>query len=187
MSDQAGLQLIQELKRLVPGLALSNNDYRVLSERRPVDPIKILESWNPNVNVKDEGIMTPLHWAMAIRDKNQKKIVELLIEKGADVNAKTDIGETPLHIAVRYSPLDIVNYLISIPGLDMSIKNSDGRTAMQIASLPIRMAIQKAQYKSFDETTNQKFPIEILNKMKRYGGKKTRVRKIKRRKTIRLD
>ena len=41
--------------------------------------------------------MTPLH---AAARKGLKKVVELLIHEGADVNAKDDDGDTPLDLAL---------------------------------------------------------------------------------------
>ncbi|MFB2982591.1 ankyrin repeat domain-containing protein [Microseira sp. BLCC-F43] len=49
-----------------------------------------------DVNAKQTGGDTPLHWAA---EKGSKEIVELLIAKGASVNAKSDSGDTPLHLA----------------------------------------------------------------------------------------
>ena len=50
------------------------------------------------VSVKDNGGYTPLHDPV---DEGHKKIVELLIAKGAGVNAKDDSqGKTPLNIAI---------------------------------------------------------------------------------------
>jgi len=37
--------------------------------------------------------MSPLHWAV---ERGRKETAELLIAKGADVNAKNDVGQTPL-------------------------------------------------------------------------------------------
>ena len=45
--------------------------------------------------------MTPLHAAAV---EGYKEIAELLIAKGADVNAKDDDGATPLDLAARESP-----------------------------------------------------------------------------------
>ena len=44
---------------------------------------------------------------------NDIEIVKLLIENGADVNAKNEDGETALHLANRKGYLDIVKYLIA--------------------------------------------------------------------------
>ena len=49
-------------------------------------------------NAIKDGV-TPLMYASA---KGQKEIVELLIAEGADVNAKTGDGETPLGLAIRF-------------------------------------------------------------------------------------
>jgi len=42
--------------------------------------------------------------------------VQLLIEKGADVNAKNNFGQTPLKIAVVKGKTDVANYLKSVGG-----------------------------------------------------------------------
>ncbi len=41
--------------------------------------------------------LTPLHEACLVGDK---AIVEMLLAKGADINAKTDKGDTPLSMAL---------------------------------------------------------------------------------------
>jgi ankyrin repeat protein len=50
------------------------------------------------VDAKDNNSWTPLHWAASW---NRKEVAELLLAKGADVNAKTkdDRGSTPLNLA----------------------------------------------------------------------------------------
>jgi len=60
-----------------------------------------------DVNVKNEGGFTPLHYAALHGHKNgfillhgHKKTVELLLAKGADVNVKSKFGETPLDYAL---------------------------------------------------------------------------------------
>jgi ankyrin repeat protein len=50
-----------------------------------------------DVNAKDKYEWTPLHNAAT---QGHKKITELLIAKGADVNAKSDFG-TPLDYAIK--------------------------------------------------------------------------------------
>ena len=43
----------------------------------------------------------------------KKKIVNILLEKGASVNEKNVFGSTPLHLACEYGDLDIVRVGIS--------------------------------------------------------------------------
>ena len=54
-----------------------------------------------DVNARDEVYGgTPLHWA-ALRGRNE--VAEFLIAEGADVNAKTRKGFTPLDEAIIYN------------------------------------------------------------------------------------
>ena len=72
-----------------------------------------------------EASGTPLHYA------STKEIVELLIAKGADVNAKSSDGSTPLHDAAyygRYGRTVIIELLIA-EGADVNVKNDKGNTS----------------------------------------------------------
>jgi len=69
-----------------------------------------------DVNAKDGGGWTPLHYAAG---NSHKEIAELLIAKGADVNAKNDKGRTPLHRAAIFGHKEIVELLIA-KGADMN-------------------------------------------------------------------
>lgn len=46
---------------------------------------------------------TPLHFVMINSDNQSKEMVQLLIERGADINAVDSIGRTPLHIVSSFS------------------------------------------------------------------------------------
>jgi ankyrin repeat protein len=48
--------------------------------------------------------MTSLHWAAK---KGHVRIVKMLCNNGADVNAKDLIGRTPLFFAIKYNHPDI--------------------------------------------------------------------------------
>ena len=61
-----------------------------------------------DVNAKDDGDRTPLHWTAG---EGHKEIVELLIAEGADVNAKDNVGETPLDRAIRYKRTETADLL----------------------------------------------------------------------------
>ena len=69
-----------------------------------------------NVNAKKDDGETPLHWAtVEAMDSGSKKVIELLISKGADVNAKIVAGRkkgmTPLAIANMFSNKEIADFL----------------------------------------------------------------------------
>jgi len=63
-----------------------------------VEEVKQYLTLGEDVNLRGLGNMTPLHRAA---QNGGKEMVELLIENGADVNAMTDSGETPLDWAIN--------------------------------------------------------------------------------------
>ena len=77
----------------------------------------------------DDG-NTPLHVAAPMN------LVELLVERGGDVNARNTEGETPLHCATHVGFLNYMKYLIA-KGVDVS--------ASSIYGTPLEMAIVKGR------------------------------------------
>ena len=66
-------------------------------------------------DVRDDAGMLPIHAAvMAVAGYGlpNNDILKLLIENGADPNAKSDEGETPMDIALYYARGDIVDVLL---------------------------------------------------------------------------
>lgn len=60
------------------------------------------------------------------------EIAELLIEKGADVNEKSERGRTPLHRAAFYGAEGVIGVLIA-NGADVSIEDNDGLKPFELA------------------------------------------------------
>jgi len=52
---------------------------------------------------------TPLHFALKY---DNEKLVELLLEKGANISSVDMRGQTPLHIAVHYGREELVKLLL---------------------------------------------------------------------------
>jgi hypothetical protein len=73
---------------------------------------------------------TLLHWAAK---KGYKDVAELLIAKGADVNAKNKNGSTPLHMAVEKGYKDVAELLIA-KGADVNAKDEYGSTPLHMAA-----------------------------------------------------
>jgi ankyrin repeat protein len=71
----------------------------------------------------------PLHAAVAGRNV---EAVRLLLERGADVNARQQVGYTPLMGAASAGREDMVQLLLD-RGADPSLTNDDGKTAAAIA------------------------------------------------------
>ena len=71
--------------------------------------------------------LTVLHIAAGVLDV---KMVSILLQAGANIKAKTDKGKTPLHLAVKASPIltEMVNLLLDA-GVDAQARDLSGRTA----------------------------------------------------------
>jgi len=67
-------------------------------------------------------------------------MVELLLAAGADVNAKSNYGDTALHYAARGGHVDVVELLLEA-GADVNAKNKNGRTALFWASFKGHAAV----------------------------------------------
>uniref|UniRef100_A0A6G6ADP6 Ankyrin repeat-containing protein n=1 Tax=Borely moumouvirus TaxID=2712067 RepID=A0A6G6ADP6_9VIRU len=92
-----------------------------------LDIIKELLKVGMNLNMNCNGL-TPL--GLALEGKN-KKIVQLLIDKGANINTVDEYGNTILQQAYKYSEsekyLDIIQLLLK-NGANISTKNNSGKT-----------------------------------------------------------
>jgi ankyrin repeat protein len=71
---------------------------------------------------------TPLH---QVRDENGAR---QLIAEGADLRAKDDLGNTPLHEATRRGNLKLVQFFLQ-SGANPGIKNAFGETPVDIAAI----------------------------------------------------
>jgi len=72
----------------------------------------------------------PLHIAAS---RGYKSVVNLLIEQGADVNAKDKYGQMPLHFAANRASMDLAQLLID-NGADVNAKNMQGHTPLYSAA-----------------------------------------------------
>ena len=80
-----------------------------------------------DVNAHGEDGLTALHYAASY---GPKKIFELLITKGADVNAKA-YGGTPLHLAAIRGHKEIAELLID-NGADVNAQDVASRTPLDV-------------------------------------------------------
>jgi len=71
--------------------------------------------------------------AYLAKGEDHRRTAEMLINKGADVNAKDSHGDTPLHYAAQTGWKFLAGLLIAT-GADVSAKGKDGRTALHYAA-----------------------------------------------------
>lgn len=71
------------------------------------------------------------------------EIAGLLIASGANVNAVSNRGITPLMLAAENGSREVVQILLNAPGINLILTNSDGQTATDVAQTEeIRALIQ---------------------------------------------
>jgi ankyrin repeat protein len=80
---------------------------------------------------KNQMANQPLHAALA--GKTDRPLVEMLIERGAKVNARGGSGVTPLHLAASRGDSQLCHLLIA-KGADPAAKMDDGVTPSAIAA-----------------------------------------------------
>ncbi|MDR1385312.1 MAG: ankyrin repeat domain-containing protein [Planctomycetaceae bacterium] len=86
----------------------------------------------PSKIIIPENHWTPLYFAAA--HNSNVDVLKYLVEKGANVNIKTDSGETPLHVAASTnSNVDVLKYLIE-KGADVNAKDMMGWTPLHFAA-----------------------------------------------------
>jgi ankyrin repeat protein len=95
-------------------------------------------------SIKDNLGSTPLHEAVR---SNQLACVKLLVEDGttppgADRNAVTLTGNTPMHLASFLGFTDVVKYILS-QNADCNIRNSHKQFAMDVAKTHELMLVLK--------------------------------------------
>lgn len=73
-----------------------------------------------SINIQDEDLMTPLHWAVVY---NQPKIVQYFLNEGCIPNIPNINGHTPFHKAILNGHLNIVKIFIYSNKIDINEKN----------------------------------------------------------------
>ncbi len=65
-------------------------------------------------------------------DANQSENVKWLIKSGVNVNLQNDVGNTPLHLAIKNNTHKVIKSLIDLKA-DVNIKNNEQETPLHIA------------------------------------------------------
>ena len=140
-TDEKGNHLLHLLAESAPNelfksvLSLSQNNLKNNEGYTPLhvairahqeDKVRILIDGGEDIELRIDDI-TPL---MLATQKNASKIVQLLIQRGADVNALTEENMTALHFA---DIPEIVQILVQAPNIDINARNYRDDTPLHIA------------------------------------------------------
>jgi ankyrin repeat protein len=90
---------------------------------------------NHNINTIFRNGYTALHMVIS---KNNFELIQLLLDKGANINIRDSNGNTPLNIACSLSivKVNIIKLLIDryvVEDININIPNNDGDTALSLA------------------------------------------------------
>ena len=102
-------------------------------KEKDLETIELLIKKGVDVNSKDKSGYTPLHWAA---EYGHKKIVELFLDNGSDVNTTADgycIGATPLHLAAWKGYTEVAQALIEAEA-EVTAKDDGGYTPLHSAA-----------------------------------------------------
>jgi ankyrin repeat protein len=66
------------------------------------DKMKLLLSRHASIDARDSGGWTPLMYAAAAVDRGDTRVIESLLQAGADPLATNESGETAIVLAQRY-------------------------------------------------------------------------------------
>jgi len=85
----------------------------------------------PEASGGDAGY-TPLHKRLGSRRYPNDEYIEILLTNGADVNARTGTGETPLHLAVAmWDPHETAKVLLA-HGAEVNASDNNGNTPLHL-------------------------------------------------------
>jgi len=92
--------------------------------------VELLLDKGANIDIKDnEYSFTPLHYAARF---GREDVADVLIARGANINAKDKWDFQPIHWAAYHDRADVIELLLS-KGADINAKTSLGQTPLQLA------------------------------------------------------
>jgi ankyrin repeat protein len=112
----------------IPSSLLRDHFFLNLTNIYSFAPIsELLISFGADVNMLVGARETPLMWT-----SKSAELARLLVEHGADINARSSWGQTALYRAALYgvSDLAVLKYLLSLPNIDVNPTTEIGSTPL---------------------------------------------------------
>lgn len=121
--EHANIELVKEILNM-------GADVNVKRKRQTPRNIVMVEPLGDNSTYGD----TPLHLITRSRSKKEMRLIimQFLLQRFADPNARNERGETPLHVAVRNSDIDAARMLVRY-GAWCRLKNNEWQSPLDIA------------------------------------------------------
>ena len=123
----SGCGLLTYDHSLNPDRALQSS-YEHLTLKRIVRCLDL--GFDPNVRYSRQ--YTPLHYFVSSDNKNAA-VIDVLIATGADPNAVTEFGDTPLHLAATYNKHFLIIQTLLAVGSEPNARNSRENTPLHLA------------------------------------------------------
>ncbi|KAF8941459.1 hypothetical protein BGZ58_008734 [Dissophora ornata] len=128
----------RDAKKRTPLMVLLQNTH-ITSTKVLVETMRVLFKFGALTKVADHQYQrTPLHYAIQ-HCKELAPVIELLLKKGADVNAVDSRKATPLHMVLERMDNEEIVQMLLLYGADPSLKNGNKRNALCVAAEYLRV------------------------------------------------
>jgi len=147
------LEVVQHLieKKAHINLSVINGPTPLIAaaEKGHFEIVRVLLQNNANINAQMNGGLSALHVA-SMNINGCLKIVEILLDNGANVDIISEVYGTPIFLAAMFGYLNIVQYLIEKKA-DINLSTINGTTPLMAAAEKGHFEIVKALVKSNPE------------------------------------
>ncbi|KAF9353486.1 hypothetical protein BGX26_008755, partial [Mortierella sp. AD094] len=127
----------RDAKKRTPLMALMQNT-RVTSTKVMIESMRSLLKYGAMTRGMDHFQKTPLHYAI-LHSKDPAPVMELLLKKGSDVNARDSRKATPLHMVLEKMDNEEIVQMLLLYGADPGLKNGNKRNALGVAAENLRV------------------------------------------------
>ncbi|KAG0041691.1 hypothetical protein BGZ90_009691, partial [Linnemannia elongata] len=128
----------RDSKKRTPLMVLLQNSH-ITSTKVLVETMRVLFKLGAQTKVVDQQQQrTPLHYAIQ-HCKEPAPVIELLLKKGAEVNAIDSRKSTPLHMVLEKMDNEEIVQMLLLYGADPSLRNGNKRNALCVAAENLRV------------------------------------------------
>ncbi|ORZ12999.1 ankyrin repeat-containing domain protein [Lobosporangium transversale] len=128
----------RDAKKRTPLMVLLQNSH-VCSTKVLIDSMRCLFKFGAQTKVMDHQFQrTPLHYAI-LHSKEPAPVMELLLKKGSEVNARDWRKSTPLHLVLEKMDDEEIVQMLLLYGADPGLKNGNKRNALGVAAENLRV------------------------------------------------